>query len=189
MSSAKTVAILSWPQCVKVTLHLSILKAMVKCHVFNGPLGFRVSIRNILSLNWVIIVSGNSSLPIRCRTIIRNSAAYMCQWIGSALVQIMATPLYGAKPLPKPMLSIRPSGTNFNESLIKIQNFSFTKIYLKRSPAKWRPILSRGRWVNVVRHHFAADVLVPPIEIYWRHMVSHKWVIIGSVYGLSSVWR
>ena len=32
------------------------------------------------------------------------SAAYMRQWIGSALVQIMAWRLFGAKPLSKPML-------------------------------------------------------------------------------------
>ena len=37
----------------------------------------------------------NSSTP---------SAAYMCQWIGSALVQIMACRLFGAKPLSKSML-------------------------------------------------------------------------------------
>ena len=33
------------------------------------------------------------------------SAAYMHQWIGSTLVQIMAWCLFGAKPLSKPMLS------------------------------------------------------------------------------------
>ena len=33
------------------------------------------------------------------------SDAYMCQWIGSVLVQIMACQLFGAKPLSKPMLS------------------------------------------------------------------------------------
>ena len=32
------------------------------------------------------------------------SAAYMRQWIGSALVQKMACRLFGAKPLSKPML-------------------------------------------------------------------------------------
>ena len=32
------------------------------------------------------------------------SAAYMRQWIGSALVQMMAWRLFGAKPLSKPML-------------------------------------------------------------------------------------
>ena len=33
------------------------------------------------------------------------SAAYMRQWIGSALVQVMACRLFGAKPLPEPMLA------------------------------------------------------------------------------------
>ena len=33
------------------------------------------------------------------------SAAYMHQWIGSALVQIMACRLFGAKPLPEPILA------------------------------------------------------------------------------------
>ena len=33
------------------------------------------------------------------------SAAYMRQWIGSALVQIMACHLFGAKPLPQPVLA------------------------------------------------------------------------------------
>ena len=32
------------------------------------------------------------------------SAACMCQWTGSALVQVMACRLFGAKPLPEPML-------------------------------------------------------------------------------------
>ena len=35
---------------------------------------------------------------------ISPSAAYMRQWIGSALVQIMACRLVGAKPLSKPIL-------------------------------------------------------------------------------------
>ena len=38
----------------------------------------------------------NSSLP---------GAAYMRQWTGSALVQIMACRLFGAKPLPEPTLT------------------------------------------------------------------------------------
>ena len=50
-----------------------------------------------------------------------HSAAYMRQWIGSALVQIMACRLFGAKPLSKPilLLSIGPLVTNFNDILIK----------------------------------------------------------------------
>ena len=43
-----------------------------------------------------MISSFNSSLP---------SAAYMRQWIRSALFQVMARRLFGAKPLPEPMLA------------------------------------------------------------------------------------
>ena len=42
-------------------------------------------------LSWPV----NSSPP---------GTAYICQWMGSALVQIMACRLFGAKPLSKPML-------------------------------------------------------------------------------------
>ena len=42
-----------------------------------------------------ILEAVNSSPP---------SAAYMRQWTGSALVQVMACRLFGAKPLPEPML-------------------------------------------------------------------------------------
>ena len=41
-------------------------------------------------------------------------------------------------------LSIGPSGTNFNEILVKIQNFSLTKMHLKMYSAKITAILSRG---------------------------------------------
>ena len=65
---------------------------------------------------------GNSSRP---------SATYMHQLIASALVQIMACRQFGTKPLSEVMLGylpIWPLGTNPCEILIKIQNFSFTKM-------------------------------------------------------------
>ena len=37
------------------------------------------------------------------------------------------------------ILSIGPSGTNFSEIVIKINPFSFYKMYRKRSSGKWRP--------------------------------------------------
>ena len=37
------------------------------------------------------------------------------------------------------ILSIGSIGTSFNEILIEIQTFSFTKMHLKMSSAKWRP--------------------------------------------------
>ena len=60
------------------------------------------------------------------------SAAYMRQWIGSALVQIMACRLYGAKPLSEPMLEC----------------CSFKKMHLKMSSARMVAILSPGRCDN-----------------------------------------
>ena len=40
------------------------------------------------------------------------------------------------------ILLIRPLGTNFSEILIRIQTFSFKKMHLKMSSAKWRPFAS-----------------------------------------------
>ena len=80
------------------------------------------------------------------------SATYMRQWIGSALVQIMAC-LSSIRCQAiiwtnAGLLAIGSLGTNFSEILIKIQNFSFKKMHLKMSSAKVAAILSRGRWVN-----------------------------------------
>ena len=75
-----------------------------------------------------------------------SSAAYMRQWIRSALVQIMACRLFGAKPLSEPILGVvyRTLGNklpcNFNQnSTIFIQENAF-----KMSSAKWRPFCPKG---------------------------------------------
>ena len=69
------------------------------------------------------------------------SAAYMRLSLGSALVQIMAYRLFGARHYLNTagLLLIGPLGTNFNEILIKIQNFPFTKMHRKISSAKCQP--------------------------------------------------
>ena len=74
------------------------------------------------------------------------------RWTWSALVQIMACRLDGAKPLSEPMLtlSIRPQGTYFNEFLFEIQIFSFKKMHLNMSSAKWRPFCPRGDELNEI---------------------------------------
>ena len=71
------------------------------------------------------------------------SAACMRQEIGSALVQIMVCRLFGAKPLSKPMMGycqLQPG----EQILIKLQNFSLTKMHLKISSAKWQPLCPGG---------------------------------------------
>ena len=46
-------------------------------------------------------------------------------------------------------MSIGCLGTNFSEILIKIQNFSFTKIHFKMSSVKWWPFCPRGDELNI----------------------------------------
>ena len=48
------------------------------------------------------------------------------------------------------ILLIGPLGTNFSKISIKIQSFSFTKMRLKVSSAKWRPFCLG---LNVLRYH------------------------------------
>ena len=64
----------------------------------------------------------------------------------------MACRLFGTKPSSKNagLLSIGPLRTNLSDKLIKIQNFSFTKIYPKISSGKCHIV--RGRWVNLMGH-------------------------------------
>ena len=62
--------------------------------------------------NLTIIVSDNGLSPSRRQTIIWTNAG---------------------------ILLIGPLGTNFSEILIVIHTFSFKKMHLKMSSAKWRP--------------------------------------------------
>ena len=77
----------------------------------------------------------------QCMNASPPSAAYMRRWTGSALVQIMACRLDGAKPLSEPMLTYYQFDhreTYFNEILFEIQIFSFSKMRLNMSSTKWR---------------------------------------------------
>ena len=83
--------------------------------------GFRNLIHNMSSENTI-----NSSL---------TSAAYMRQWIGSALVQKMTCLLFGAKPLSKPMLAIINWNLRNNRKWYfnRSSNISIQEIALKMS--------------------------------------------------------
>ena len=81
-----------------------------------------------------------------------SSGAYMCLWIGSALVQIIAWRLFGAKPLSKSMLGYceldpyEQTSVNFQS---KYKTFHSRKRILK-IVCEMAAILSRGRWVNAL---------------------------------------
>ena len=86
------------------------------------------------------IFQGLKHMPL-----VSPSATYMCQWIRSALVQIMACPIRHQAIIwtIAGFLSIGLSGANFSDILIKIQNSWFTKMLLKLPFAKWRPFCPR----------------------------------------------
>ena len=69
---------------------------------------------NVLCIKELLFECINSSPP---------SAAYMCQWIGSVLVQRMACHLFGTKPLSKPTLCCR--NLRIKHQWIFIQNTCF----------------------------------------------------------------
>ena len=70
--------------------------------------------------NFIIIGSDNGFSPGRCQAIIWTNAG---------------------------ILLIGPLGTNFSEILIEIHIFSFKKMYLKWSSAKWRLGLDVLQWI------------------------------------------
>ena len=58
------------------------------------------------------------------------------------------------------MLLIGPLGTNFSEILVEILTFSFKKMSLKVSSAKWRPFCLG---LNVL---IPKDISVPPLVLH-----------------------
>ena len=75
----------------------------------------------VASVNWVSIGSGNGLSPVRRHAITWTNAGLM---------------------------SIRPLGTIFSEIQIKITKFSFMKMHLNVSSAKWRPFCPGGDELN-----------------------------------------
>ena len=73
------------------------------------------------------------------------------------------------------LLSIEPLETYFNKILIKIQNFSFTKMHLKISSAKWRPFCPGGEVPNP--HDIYLDLADHPersLVTYWIEALAYK---------------
>ena len=75
------------------------------------------------------------------------SAAYMRQWTGSALIQVMACCLYGTKPLPEPMLPFCQLDS-WEKISVKFESrfyhFRSRKCTWKCCLPKWQPFCSEG---------------------------------------------
>ena len=70
------------------------------------------------------------------------------------------------------ILLIAPLETNFNEILIKILTFSFKKMHLKVSSAKWR---SFRLGLNVLTHLTLGDVRIIFRSLCWSYLVIFLW--------------
>ena len=114
--------------------NLALIQVMAWNLLNSMPLSEAVqeTLSGITRLQWF-----NSSPP---------SAAYMRQWIRSALVQIMVCRLFGAKPLSNQCWVI----VNWNLrnklqwNFDQIKNLSFMKMRLQISSAKWLPFCPGG---------------------------------------------
>ena len=103
----------------------------------------------------------------------------MRQWIGSVFGSDN-----GLSPIRRQaiiwtnaeLLSIGPIGTNFNEILIKIQNFSLKKTHLKMASVKWRPFCP-GRDELILRvpvpFYMASDLIHLVFNVSSEYKVCH----------------
>ena len=93
----------------------------------------------------------NSSAP---------SAAYMRQWIGFPLVQLMACRLFGPKPLSEPVLAyyqFDPWEKNFSEISLKI-------LYSRK--CIWKDRLRNGG--HIVQGEMGKGLVPYPHSVWWR---------------------
>ena len=93
----------------------------------------------------------------------------------------MACCLVGAKPLTEPMLWYWTIGTNFSQILSEIHTFSFEKMHLKISSAKWWQFCLS---LNVMMHSMHMSMY---IQIYWIYLfTSENW---GQVHDGVIKWK
>ena len=126
---------------------------------------------------------------------LRLSDAYVRRQSVTLLVQIMACRLFGAKPLSEPMLEYCQQ--HACQILIEIHTFSFTKIHLKMSSGKWRPIclclnvsniISVSFWRSDVLRAWTKPPVSAPLRVFaWQiHSDGCCWIrlfIVREVWG------
>ena len=107
------------------------------CHVRWANCWNKINV--FIIVNWILPFWSKALVSHSC-TINSSppSAAYMHQWIGS---DNGLSPIHHQSNIctNAGLLSIGPLETNFSEIWIKIKNFSFTKVHLKRASVKWWP--------------------------------------------------
>ena len=116
------------------------------------------------------------------------SAAYMRQRIGLALVQIMACRLFGAKPLPEPMLAYCHLRLRTNTKL------RFIKLVLT-SPDRFECLKFADSADKYGRHIFSVTQLVFMATQQWRArlrwvaIVMAPWLQSAPIVHIKSLWK
>ena len=102
-------------------------------------------------------------------------AAYMSQWTGSSLVQVMACCLFGTKPLPKPMLAYCQLDSWEHISVkfeLEFYHFHSRKCNWKCRLPNWRPFCPGGdvlKSVNIIIHWNGMAVTVTALLLMYLH--------------------
>ena len=111
------------------------------------------------NIQWYYMQNCNDSVS----NSLRPDDTCMHHWTGLSLVQeVMAWRWTGDKPLPADLLSIGPLVTNLSQIRIQIENFSFMKMHLKLSSAKWQPFCIS-------------------LNVFTKSRCTHKWHPIPAV--------
>ena len=117
-------------------------------------------------MGWIgyFCASPYSVVTTNANACLNSSPPSARQWNGSALLQIMACRLFGAKPLPEPMLAhcqLDPWEQNSVKFESECYHFHSRKYTWKCLLPEWRSFCSGGRWVNNLVYY----LLIKPL--FW----------------------
>ena len=123
-------------------------------------------------------------------SLLRPSESYICHQPIPSLVQIMASRLFGAKPLSRPTLyhcQWDLSEQNFSQIIFDIQTFSFQNVQLKMSSRKCPPfcpglnVLTKSHYINQLWVYYM-NILFSIIKWLAVHLwLSRKYFIIVTL--------
>ena len=158
--------------------------------------GGKLSDRKVFSMKSVVTYKWITKKTCTCIFQYLNSsppgAAYMRQWTGSALFQVMACRLFCIEPLPEPMLvcsqldSCEQISVKFDRNSI----ISFKKMHPKLSSDKTSAILSMGRCVKTwilctfvfVIHKDVTSMLLRHVYEQPGYIQCHGWGLLNKTH-------
>ena len=167
----------------------------------------RVNCRGAFYLTWIYLNPSVESVVWNCGSIpnfscvIPNASMLLTHWSRVAHICVSKHTIIGSDNGLAPgrrqtiictndgILLIEPLGTNFSAILIGIQTFSFNKMHLKMSSAKWRPFCLGPNVLigdlDTIYHYF---VTIPPLLCDEPVMIDSRLTVHWSVQELQISW-